>query len=298
MAVQSQGAWRANLLSGGKSGWRITGPNEGLSGSVVRFTVVPPASTPAGQASCDVVLVEYHNYRCTHKIALRQDYDPVEVAGKRWLLNNVEYVEGSTAYVSDCPLNEGSMFRYGNIAQAIDAINNTYHPNVSSRTESVYKTYAFFDSNNNGRYLLAPVNRSTVAEKDAAGNVVNTYATWGAISPSLGGFSQKGAFTVRCGASELPGTYRMAEYADFQVFRNDNRLYGNYGAIYWFGTTKLKAEMKSDHEVYGYDESDQHAWDLNYSSFDFSPIPGGNLHCDGASSISNASAAFIRLIQE
>lgn len=179
-AVRSDGAWRATLMSGSE-GWQFVGSHEGLTGSTVRFTVKPTGTINEDDVRCAIVLVEYHNYRCTHKIALRQGYAPVEMGGKKWHLNNLEYVtaeNGTTVgHLTACPLNEGSLFRYGNLTQPIDAINNTY----DSRYPNGGKTYAFSAN----KYLLAPVTAPDISDdlNDAA-----KFIEWADIIPNTNGF--------------------------------------------------------------------------------------------------------------
>lgn len=259
--VQSQGGWRATIYG---SGWKFVGANEGLTGSTIRFTVQPTGTAASGAANCAVVLVEYHNYRCTHKIALRQGYDPVEIGGKKWLLNNLEYVsDDGAAHVSACPLNEGSMFRYGNLTQPIDAINNTFHPDLFSRDETPNKTYAF----SNGKYLLAPVNPESVAET-ANGNV---YKTWSEIIPTTNGFYN--TFTkAYSGSAELAGSsYRVARKDDFQTFLNGNYEFG-FGMVYGDGATaNARSQTRATHHSWfakkesigGFSTSDQYFYGLN-----------------------------------
>lgn len=109
------------LLNGGKR--KIYGGED----SEIRFTY-RPAGILSGpdQTRCGIITVRYHNYACTHKIFVRQGYAPIQLLdnGKSnnpyWHSFNLvtQNSEGNQ------PTDEGSMFKYCNLTQPIDARNN------------------------------------------------------------------------------------------------------------------------------------------------------------------------------
>lgn len=198
------GPWRATIVVG--SGWHIQKGGdrvtqvEGSTNSIVSFTVAPDGKlTNSTETACALVRVEYHDYHCVHYIHLRQGYAPLSLDNGTtyWHSFNMRYTDsnssGDTAYETNSELDEGSMFRYGNLTQAIDAINNA--------SDNLYKTDAHYSSN---RFVLAPV------EENA--RETNQYAAWKDITP--GATFSKTEFTV-------DGTLcRMPKYEDFKKLKD------------------------------------------------------------------------------
>lgn len=105
------------LLNGGKR--KIYGGEN----SEIRFTY-RPAGILSGpnQTRCGIITVRYHNYSCIHKILVRQGYAPIQLLdnGPYWHSKNL--VTGTAE--SDQPTGEGSLFKYCNIDEPVDAVNN------------------------------------------------------------------------------------------------------------------------------------------------------------------------------
>lgn len=105
------------LLNGGKR--KIYGGEN----SEIRFTY-RPAGILSGpdKTRCGIITVRYHNYSCIHKILVRQGYAPIQIntGGPYWHSKNLVT---STAE-SNQPTGEGSLFKYCNLDEPIDAVNN------------------------------------------------------------------------------------------------------------------------------------------------------------------------------
>lgn len=139
----SEGTWEATIDHGadwiklnGTQGGSVTGS----TGSVVSFSYAPVnALTNSNDVRCGIIRVRYHNKSCTHLIMVRQGYAPLDVAGDgtKWYTFNM-YDEKNLA---KSPLQEGSMFRYGNWKDAILASNND--------------TYGFGTAPDNGTFDMA-----------------------------------------------------------------------------------------------------------------------------------------------
>lgn len=99
-----------------------------------------------------VIKVLYHNYTCTHRILVRQGYAPVAIASgsnTKWHTCNLQYaVKNADGTISgheyEYPRGEGSMFKCGNLFQAIASVNN--------KRDDRYKSYPEGQTS----YYLAP----------------------------------------------------------------------------------------------------------------------------------------------
>ncbi|MCM1332385.1 MAG: hypothetical protein NC248_07230 [Bacteroides sp.] len=96
---------------------------EGATGSNMDFTIKFNGKTTSDdQPNHAVIRVEYHNYTCYHLIFVRQGYgaDNIVDGGAKWMASN-NVAKGK---VAKSPLDEGSMFRFGNWNQPIASSNN------------------------------------------------------------------------------------------------------------------------------------------------------------------------------
>lgn len=201
-AFLSDGPWRATIVAG--DGWTISG-GEGSTNSPISFTVAPKGKIKVTETACALVRVEYHNYHCVHYIHLRQGYAPLSLDGGKpyWHSFNVEYTDGANAYECDTELEGGSMFRYGNLTQPIDGINNDF-------SYFGYTTTPF-----NGKFALAPIGESERTDQ---------LKTWDEIKPNSS--FTKTTFTV----DGVPS--RMAKYDDFAALKANKKLDFSLGLCY------------------------------------------------------------------
>ena len=137
----SGGPWSAEVeyITGG-GGWLSIGGNVargakiyGDTDSEIQFDVKFLSKAASSKdVRCAVIKVLYNNYTCTHRIMVRQGYAPVAMTGNstvKWHTANLEYVTtgddgGYVAHEERYPRSEGSMFRYGNLLDAIASYNN------------------------------------------------------------------------------------------------------------------------------------------------------------------------------
>ena len=211
------GPWRATIVAG--QGWHINNNStqaEGSTNSIISFSVAPDSKlTNSTETACALVRVEYHDYHCVHYIHLRQGYAPLSLDGNTyWHSFNMRYTDNDLAYESDCELDEGSMFRYGNLTKAIDAINNTW--------DDQFTTTAHYS---NSKFILAPVGE-TERENSLQ------YATWGEIQPKdefpKDELTKNTTFTVDGVACRMP------KYEDFNTLKTATKtnLDVSFGVCY------------------------------------------------------------------
>lgn len=120
----SEGEWRAYVVRGDRDFVTLNGKDEvhGSTGSYIDFTIGFKGETPKDGSRCAIVRVEYHNYSCVHLIFVRQGQAPMALVegGSEWLTCNMRTKDQEAS----CPLEEGSMFRFGDWDNPIDATNN------------------------------------------------------------------------------------------------------------------------------------------------------------------------------
>lgn len=95
---------------------------EGSTGSYMDFTIKFKGKTSDDSPNYAVIRVDYHNYTCSHLIFVRQGYGADDIAddGVKWMTSNNVTKDS----VASSPLDEGSMFKFGNWDYPIDASNN------------------------------------------------------------------------------------------------------------------------------------------------------------------------------
>lgn len=125
--VISMGTWSAEIEKGSdwiKLNGKLGGKAEGTANSEITFTYQPNGTIKDTDAPrCGVILVKYHNLTCTHRILVRQGYQPMtmsDVSTTKWLSFNMY----SGAYTTSSPLEEGTLFRYNNWKNGIWETNN------------------------------------------------------------------------------------------------------------------------------------------------------------------------------
>ncbi|MDE5561518.1 MAG: hypothetical protein K2J00_06950 [Bacteroidaceae bacterium] len=222
--TSKDGPWRATIVAG--KGWNINGSDrvEGQTNSIISFTVAPDNELKdATQTACALVRVEYHNYHCVHYIHLRQGYAPLSLDGgdTYWHSFNVSHTDNDVAYECDTELEGGSMFRYGNLTQPIDGINNDFNYR--------FTTTALFNS----KFVLAPVGEQSRGTEQ--------FATWNEIVPESS-FS-KTEFTVDGVKS------RMTNYKDFNTLKNNEELDFSLGLCYGDEATE---NAEDDEKAFNY----------------------------------------------
>lgn len=95
----------------------------GKTGSVIDFNVnFEQSSDNLSENRYAIIRVEYHNYTCQHLIFVRQGDNPDDLVagGVKWYAMNMK----TTSELASNPLDEGSLFKFGNWSQPIDALSN------------------------------------------------------------------------------------------------------------------------------------------------------------------------------
>lgn len=126
----SEGKWKAYQVRGDKGFIKLSTADraeqdtvKGETGTLIDFTVNFNGGCAADQNRFAIIRVEYHDYSCYHLIFVRQGSAPVKLMdGSKTLWHTCNMRTGTTE--TGCPLEEGSLFKFGNWSQPIDAINN------------------------------------------------------------------------------------------------------------------------------------------------------------------------------
>ncbi|MBE6226796.1 MAG: DUF4906 domain-containing protein [Bacteroidales bacterium] len=188
-AILSDGPWTAHIEKG--SDWvQIATTNSGDwgtkditggTGSEIRFDYRPKNANTTGSVRCGVIKITYHNNHCVHYVFVSQGLGTVNLAGAKWQNRNV--LRKNTLVAN--PLLEGSMFKFGNSADAILVDNNhrsgygfdqncwgkKFFINTTTGTTQTFESLSFnLDGFINGRVVFAD-NSAKPA----------TYAQWKAL---------------------------------------------------------------------------------------------------------------------
>lgn len=118
----SEGAWKAYIVRGDKQTITLGKDTvKGSTGTPIDFQVYFNGCDEH-ESRCAVIRVEYHNYSCYHLIFARQGYAPMALIenGRKWHSFNMR----TATREAEAPTEEGSLFKFGNWEQPIDATNN------------------------------------------------------------------------------------------------------------------------------------------------------------------------------
>lgn len=123
--IKSDGPWMAEVING-ENFINLNGRTtiKGASGTKIDFNVRFNKMNRDNKVRNAVIRVRYHNYTCVHLIYVRQGYSSqaIEGSGTHWhTCNKVTATEEG-----DDPRDEGSLFRFGNITQPLEAMYNFY----------------------------------------------------------------------------------------------------------------------------------------------------------------------------
>lgn len=167
-----------------------------------------------------IIRVEYHNYTCQHLIFVRQGDKPDDLVtgGVKWYAKNMR----TSTELASTPLDEGSLFKFGNWLQPIDALSNKnpFEPWINVTAEA-FKVY--------------PEDGLTNAETGAK-------MEWTTITSH--------GKTETFGNPQMANA-RVATAADFWELRKEgSNVEQGYGVLYGDDATKTADDIV---EVYGYD---------------------------------------------
>ena len=113
----------------------------GKTGSVIDFNVnFEQSSDNLSENRYAIIRVEYHNYTCQHLIFVRQGDKPDDLVagGVKWYAMNMK----TASELASNPLDEGSLFKFGNWSHPIDALSNKnpFEPWINVKPED-FKVY-------------------------------------------------------------------------------------------------------------------------------------------------------------
>ena len=190
----------------------------GRTGSVIDFSVDFSGSSSENRYA--IIRVEYHNYTCQHLIFVRQGDKPDDLVtgGVKWYAKNMR----TSTELASTPLDEGSLFKFGNWLQPIDALSNKnpFEPWINVTAEA-FKVY--------------PEDGLTNAETGAK-------MEWTTITSH--------GKTETFGNPQMANA-RVATAADFWELRKEgSNVEQGYGVLYGDDATKTADDIV---EVYGYD---------------------------------------------
>lgn len=165
-----------------------------------------------------IIRVEYHNYTCQHLIFIRQGDKPDDLVtgGVKWYAKNMK----TSTDLASTPLDEGSLFKFGNWNQPIDALSNKnpFEPWINVTPED-FKVYPEDGFTNAGTGVKMEWTTITNLGKDN-----------------------------KFGAPQMANA-RVATAADFWELRADNVEQG-YGVLYGDDATETADDIV---DAYGYD---------------------------------------------
>lgn len=171
---------------------------------------------------CAIVLVEYNNYTCHHRIFVRQGYAPLVLNDRSLKWHSFNLYSGTEETLS--PLEEGSLFKYGNLDDAILAENN--------------KKYGFQAPVGDNPLELAGGKSSKWSDI----KVDDTKAAETTV-----GFSDKDIQITGQDGDKVK--VRVATVDDYEKLRNGENREFAYGVLYGDGATETLEKVE---EVYGY----------------------------------------------
>lgn len=192
----------------------------GKTGSVIDFNVnFEQSSDNLSENRYAIIRVEYHNYTCQHLIFVRQGDKPDDLVtnGVKWYAMNMK----TTSELASNPLDEGSLFKFGNWSQPIDALSNKnpFEPwiNVTPGDFKVYPEDGLTNAATGGKMGWTAIIQS---------NTTNGFG-----NPQM-------------------ANARVATGADFWELRKYSYIEQGYGVLYGDDATETADDIV---EAYGYD---------------------------------------------
>lgn len=192
----------------------------GKTGSVIDFKVnFEQSSDNPSENRYAIIRVEYHNYTCQHLIFVRQGDKPDDLVtnGVKWYAMNMK----TTSELASNPLDEGSLFKFGNWSHPIDALSNKnpFEPWINVKPED-FKVYPEDGLTN-----------AATGDKMEWTNIVQNNTTNGFGNPQM-------------------ENARVAMGEDFWELRKYSYIEQGYGVLYGDDATETADDIV---EAYGYD---------------------------------------------
>ncbi len=192
----------------------------GKTGSVIDFNVnFEQSSDNLSENRYAIIRVEYHNYTCQHLIFVRQGDEPDDLVagGVKWYAMNMK----TTSELASNPLDEGSLFKFGNWSRPIDALSNKnpFEPWINVKPED-FKVYPEDGLTN-----------AATGDKMEWTDIIQNNTTDGFGNPQM-------------------ANARVATGADFWELRKYSYIEQGYGVLYGDDATETADDIV---EAYGYD---------------------------------------------
>ena len=218
--ISSRGPWMAEVI-GHDDFIKLNGRHKVIWGSTdtpVTFDINFNKMNLDNNVRSAVVRIRYNNYTCVHLILVRQGYEPQELAGTKWRISNLRH--NALASVDHDPRDEGSMFKRGNINDAIHPVNNEY--NNSTGIPSSFPTWQ------QSLYLCTP--------EGASADVRTPWANFD-------------------GRENFPSSSDIVEMTDYDKLYMNPYIEFAFGVLYADGATRT-ADNIEDAYGYYYEDSD------------------------------------------
>ncbi len=256
---QSDGPWRAYVVSrhngdgitlSGRSGKSELVRNEdpvygdivhGKTGSTIDFNVDFKGGSP-GANRYAIIRVEYHNYTCQHLIFVRQGNEPDNLldGDVLWYAENMK----TRTERAHTPLEEGSLFKFGNWDDPIDALNNR-----NSKAPWIHVEPEDFKLSPADGLVIAGTGETKQWDEIPFASMSETFA-------------------------DPTSDMRVAQDADYRVLFESEEIEQGYGVLYGDD-----AVATADHidEVYGYDYTHNSEGRGMRGCFVYNKVTGKNL---------------------
>lgn len=215
---------------------------EGSTGSNISFYVDFKGLTSNTTNNYAVIRVEYHNYSCVHLIFVRQGDVPdrIGTGTTYWHAHNMR----TKTKECDSPLDEGSLFKYNNWSQPIDAMSNKngFEYGIIPTPDDFEKNAATLVKG--GKTTSNDLYIATDNGKD------KTTTTWAGISnTSDAGFTNPTTGTRVATLEDFKQLYKdcTSGKGDINKF---NLLEQGYGVCYGDDSSETLTDIEA---VYGYD---------------------------------------------
>ena len=185
----SQGPWSLTIRSTNAGNWFTLSQTGGPTGSRVAFTYKPNGTISSDKSRCAIIEVKYHNNTCSHLIFVRQGYAPIQIVngGVKWHSFNMKTNNAETA----SPLDEGSLYRWGNWSFPIAEENNStsglrYGEAPNGKTFTIVgsgtkKTWANIDNTNYTDAFTSPISGTRIATLDDWNTLKNQKQGYGVL---------------------------------------------------------------------------------------------------------------------
>lgn len=234
----SEGPWKAYVYCGTDNFIALSDETRastdtigGETGSTIDFRIKFNGTCSPQENRYAIIRVEYHNYTCYHLIFVRQGDAPDDLfdgTGTKWHAHNLR----TSSKETDSPLEEGSLFKFLNLDQPIDAMCNK-----NSETPWIYITPDKFEYDSNN-LLIATNDTKNKPE-----------TTWSAITaPDFKPWDTSIAEPFF--NDPQISNARIASYEDFLALYQGEDIAEGYGVLY--GDESLET-LDLITEVYGYD---------------------------------------------